>query len=150
MLYRRQGCLQSAMLSEPVCRRAQLLTGRQTRMVARVTLADLQSTPFLPVEGELYWVQTIILWSGDRKATRPVVVIATPATTLGRVQVVTRTTDLSRKGVPHEAMPEAGLTKCGVFADLRSSEATLWTPQNARKLGVLPSPVFYKVQERFG
>lgn len=113
-------------------------------------LRDPQDTPFLPVEGELYWVQTIILWSGDRKPTRPVVVIEVPKTIRGRVQVVTRTTDMSRLGVRHEAMPAAGLTKCGVFADLGSTEATLWTPRNALNLGVLPSPVFCRVRERFG
>jgi hypothetical protein len=117
--------------------------------MAVVMFTDAEDIPFLPVAGELYWVRTVILWSGDKKATRPVVVIEVPTTNLGRVAVVTRTTDIKRRGVPHEAMPEIGLTKCGVFADFRSAEATLWTPRNARRLGILPSPVFSQVLERF-
>jgi hypothetical protein len=139
-----------ALLCKPAHRGVPLLTGRKTRAVVQVRLLGPEDTPFLPGEGELYWVQTIILWSGDRKPTRPVVVIEAPMTSLGRIQVVTRTTDVSRRGVRHEAMPEAGLTKCGVFADLGSTEATLWTPRNARKLGSLPPSVFCKVQEWFG
>jgi mRNA-degrading endonuclease toxin of MazEF toxin-antitoxin module len=118
--------------------------------VAAVMLADPEDVPFLPVEAELYWVRTVILWSADKKPTRPVVVIEAPATSLGRVLVVTRTTNIKRRGVHHEAMPEVGLTSCGILADFGSAEATLWTPRNARRLGILPSPVFSRVLERFG
>ena len=43
--------------------------------MAAVMFAGPEDIPFLPVAGELYWVRTVILWSGDNKPTRPVVVI---------------------------------------------------------------------------
>jgi mRNA-degrading endonuclease toxin of MazEF toxin-antitoxin module len=106
--------------------------------------------PFMPVVGDLYWVNTQILWSGDRKPTRPVVVVETPAEDLGRIAVVTRTTDTTRKGVPHDPVPELGLHRPGVFADFGSTESVLWTLRNVRRLGVLASDVLAKVMERFG
>ncbi|MGH3305987.1 MAG: hypothetical protein ACRDOK_30885 [Streptosporangiaceae bacterium] len=118
--------------------------------MALALLADPEDVPFLPVEAEVYWVRTMILWSADKKPTRPVVVIEAPPTSLGRVLVVTRTTDVKRRGVPHDAMPEIGLSRCGVFADFGSAEATLWTRRNARRLGILPASVFRQVLERFG
>jgi hypothetical protein len=115
-----------------------------------VILRDPSNEPFLPMEGELYWISTVILWGGDRKPTRPVVVIEAPPSRLARIAVVTRTTDTMRKGVPHRPIPEIGLTRPGVFADLRSAEKVLWTPRNACKLGVLPQEVFNDVMRRFG
>jgi mRNA-degrading endonuclease toxin of MazEF toxin-antitoxin module len=102
------------------------------------------------MEGELYLVSTAILWGGDRKPTRPVIVIEAPQGRMTRIVVVTRTTDTRRKGVPHQPMPEIGLTKPGVFADLRSAEQMLWTPRNACRLGTLPQDVFSDVMRRFG
>jgi hypothetical protein len=115
-----------------------------------VTTTDPLDEPFLPVLGDLYWISTLILWSGDRKPTRPVVVVEVPPDGLGRIAVVTRTSDTARKGVPHEPMPELGLQKPGVFADYGSTEAVLWTPRNVRRLGVLQSDILAKVKERFG
>jgi mRNA-degrading endonuclease toxin of MazEF toxin-antitoxin module len=115
-----------------------------------VIIHDAADGPFLPITAELYWVSTVILWGGDRKPTRPVVVIEAPLGRLTRIVVVTRTTDTTRKGVPHQAMPEIGLAKPGVFADLRSAESSLWTPRNARRLGILPQEVFDDVMRRFG
>ncbi|HEY7873839.1 MAG TPA: hypothetical protein VIG64_01835 [Actinomycetota bacterium] len=106
--------------------------------------------PFMPAVGDLYWLNTQILWSGDRKPTRPVVVIETPAEEPGRIAVVTRTTDTTRKGVPHDPVPELGLRRPGVFADFASTESLLWTLRNVRRLGVLASDVLAKVMERFG
>ena len=115
-----------------------------------MTLHDPADGPFLPVEGELYWVSTAILWGGDRKSTRPVVVIEASSGRVTRIVVVTRTTDTRRKGVPHQPMPEIGLTRPGVFADLRSAERMLWTPRNTCRLGALPQDVFNDVMRRFG
>jgi mRNA-degrading endonuclease toxin of MazEF toxin-antitoxin module len=115
-----------------------------------VNLDDPADEPFLPVEGELYWVSTKIFWGGDSKPTRQVVVIEAPSDRITRIAVVTRTTDTSRKGVLHQPMPEIGLTKPGVFADLRSTEKMLWTPRNARRLGTLAEDVFNEVMRRFG
>jgi hypothetical protein len=42
---------------------------------------DPLDQPFLPVLG-LFWVSTVILWSGDKKPTRPVVIIDVPPTCL--------------------------------------------------------------------
>jgi hypothetical protein len=110
---------------------------------------DPLDQPFLPVLGDLYWVSTVILWSGDKKPTRPVVVIEVPSDLFGRIALVTRTSDTTRKGVAHDPMPEIGLAKPGVFADYASTEAILWTPRNVQRLGALPAPVLANVLDRF-
>jgi len=115
-----------------------------------VSIADPLDEPFLPTIGDLYWVQTIILWSGDKKSRRPVVVIEAPRDRFGRVFMVTRTSDTTRKGVPHEAMPGIGLSKPGVFVRFASAEASLWTPRNVQRLAPLPADVLAKVMGRFG
>lgn len=115
-----------------------------------MSLSDPLDEPFLPGLGTLYWAHTIILWSGDRKLTRPVVVIEVPKDRFGRVMVVTRTSDTTRKGVQHDAMPGIGLSKPGVFVRLASTEASLWTPRNVQPLGALPDEVFAAVMGRFG
>jgi hypothetical protein len=114
-----------------------------------VNVADPLDQPFLPVLGDLYWVSTVILWSGDRKPTRPVVIIEVPSDLFGRIAVVTRTTDTTRKGVAHDPMPEIGLDKPGVFADYTSTEALLWTPRNVQRLAALPAPMLANVLDRF-
>lgn len=115
-----------------------------------MTESDPLGEPFIPIVGDLYWVTTRIFWSGDRKPTRPVVVIEVPSDGLGRIAVVTRTTDLARKGIPHDPVPELGLNRPGVFADFGSTEALLWTPRNVCRLGSLANDVLTKIMERFG
>jgi mRNA-degrading endonuclease toxin of MazEF toxin-antitoxin module len=113
-------------------------------------VVDPLDEPFLPMVGDLYWVNTIIFWSSDRKRTRPVVVIESPPDRFGRIMMVTRTSDTTCKGVFHDAMPEIGLTKPGVFRSLASTAASLWTPRNVRRLGPLPAATFDKIVDRYG
>src|SRR5437762_1175659 len=116
----------------------------------RVITVDPLDEPFRPVPGDLYWVNTIITWSGDRKPTRPAVVIEAPVQGIGRIMMVSRTSDTTRKGVHHDAMPEIGLNKPGVFRTLTSTEASLWTPRNVQRLGALPADVFNEIMKRYG
>jgi len=78
------------------------------------------------------------------------VVIEVPASVEGRITVVTRTSQPVKKGIPHDPMPEIGLRKPGVFANLGSAPAVLWTPRNVQHLGRLPEDVLSRVIERFG
>lgn len=117
----------------------------------RVQPADPRDVPFLPSQGELYWINASIVWSGDRKPSRPVVVIEIPATIQGRIGVVTRTSQLDRKGIAHGAAPDAGLTKPGVFAEFHTVAAILWTPRNVGgPLGLLEEEVLSRIMDRFG
>lgn len=115
-----------------------------------MNLGDPLDRSFLPDVGDLYWVKSIIFWSGDRKPTRPVVVLESPPDRFGRILMVTRTSDTSRKGVFHDAMPEIGLTKPGVFRNLVSAAASVWTPRNVQHLGSLPAATFDKIMDRLG
>lgn len=107
--------------------------------------------PFLPKEGELYLVSTIIYSFGfDPAADRPAVVICVPPDRAARspIQLVTRTS----KPVPGVLHPADMSLKCdrdGVFSDLVSVERQLWTPQNVELLGVLPDPYLSDVLRRF-
>jgi mRNA-degrading endonuclease toxin of MazEF toxin-antitoxin module len=113
-------------------------------------MGDPLDVPFLPAVGDLYWVETIIFWSGDWKPTRPVVVLESPSNRFGRIIMVTRTSDTARKGVFHDAMPEIGLSRPGVFRNLVSAAASVWTPRNVRRLGQLPAATFDKIMDRLG
>lgn len=68
-----------------------------------------------PTAGELYWAPSH-LFPGDPEVGRPLVVLETPQSELERVEVITRTHDLSVRGVPHPADPKNGCTLDGVFA----------------------------------
>lgn len=68
-----------------------------------------------PLVGGLYWVDTILLGPNDPKGRRPVVVlpIAPPDSTI--IHVLTRTSDVSVRGVLHPRVLAGGLSKDGVF-----------------------------------
>jgi hypothetical protein len=104
--------------------------------------------PFLPREGEVYWVRTLLYSSTDRAAARPAVVLSVPALASARIQLVTRTSE-SPPGVAHPADSSLGLEVPGVFSDLVSVERSAWCPQNVRLCGQLGESVWTRVQERF-
>jgi hypothetical protein len=107
--------------------------------------------PFLPEVGELYLVSTIVYMCGyDPAADRPAVVIGVPAEPASRspIQLVTRTSK-AVPGVKHPADASLELDRDGVFSDLVSVEQQLWSPQNVRRLGVLPEPFLSDVLRRF-
>jgi hypothetical protein len=106
--------------------------------------------PFVPSIGELYLVRTDILLLPDPKPWRPAVVIERPAGPFGRVHLVTRTTETTRKGVEHPAVPALGLDLTGVFWRYSSAEAMAWTRRNCRLLGLLDTVTLRRVMARFG
>lgn len=93
--------------------------------------------PFLPVVGDLYQVLPLIYSSTDPAAERPVVVVAVSSGSFGRVQFMTRTTDLSVDGVQHPADDDLDLNEDGCFSELHSCSSTLWKAGNVRYLGRL-------------
>ena len=68
-----------------------------------------------PTVGEIYWAPSH-LFPRDPESGRPLVVVETPQTELDRVEVITRTHDLSVRGIRHFADPENGCNLAGVFA----------------------------------
>lgn len=104
--------------------------------------------PFLPAEGEVYWLRTLLYSSTDPAAARPAVVLQVPALASARIQLVTRTTE-SRPGVAHPADDVPGLEVAGVFADLVSVERSLWCPNNVYLCGRLGEPIWTLVQEQY-
>ncbi len=106
---------------------------------------DPRHVPYLPVEGRLYWARTTIFQPPDKHAERPVVVVRVPGTTLGRISVVSRTSDTSRPGVFHKADPGLTLNLDGVFDRLTSTEGRYWTPFNIRPCGDLSPELFEEI-----
>lgn len=105
----------------------------------------------LPEVGELYWVFTLILWSGggphDR---RPVVVVEVPPQPFGKIAVVTRTTNTAARGVFHPRAPAVGLFKDGVFDRLDRIERVNWTKDNVELIGRLdPATLERVIRERY-
>ena len=108
-----------------------------------------EDVPFLPLLRQVYWINGLILWSGDREANRPVVIVELPAYERGMIKVVKRTSDLRAPGVQDPPRPELGLRKPGVFTQLGNVEPQLWTPRNTELTGVLPQDVFELLLDRF-
>lgn len=104
--------------------------------------------PFLPKEGEVYWVRTLLYSSTDPAAARPAVVLQVPALASARIQLVTRTSG-SPAGVAHPADSSLGLEVAGVFSDLVGVERSAWCPHNVLLCGLLGDPVWTLVQEWF-
>jgi hypothetical protein len=104
--------------------------------------------PFLPGEGEVYWVRSLLYSSTDPAAARPAVILYVPLLSSARIQIVTRTSG-SRPGVAHPADGSLGLEVAGVFSDLLSVERSAWCPHNVRFCGQLGEPMWSQVQERF-
>jgi hypothetical protein len=115
----------------------------------REVLASAADTPFVPNVGELYWVATQILLLPDPKEWRPAVVVERPSGPFGRVHVVTRTTDTTRKGVEHQPVAELGLRLPGVFWRYSTAEARMWTPGTCRLMGMLDAVTLRRVMVRF-
>ena len=107
--------------------------------------------PFLPEQGQLYLVNTLVYAGSDPAADRPAVVItAVPDEPSHRpIQIVTRTSQEVR-GVLHPADESLKCDKDGVFSRLTSVERLLWTPRNVTYLGDLPDLYLAAVVRRFG
>jgi mRNA-degrading endonuclease toxin of MazEF toxin-antitoxin module len=105
-------------------------------------------SPFLPKEGEVYWVRTLLYSSTDPAPARPAVVLLVPALASARIQIVTRTSG-SPPGVAHPADGSLGLEVAGVFSDLESVERSAWCQHNVRLCGQLEESVWTLVQEHF-
>lgn len=108
-------------------------------------------SPFLPLIGELYLVETTIYTLGnDPAADRPAVVVAVPPGPESKspIQIVTRTSQIV-PGVVHPADGSIGCNRDGVFSGLTSVEQQLWRPGNVVRLGLLPDPYLARVLERF-
>jgi hypothetical protein len=96
----------------------------------------------LLVVGDVYWAATWIFGGSDPKPERPCVVVRAPTSETDVVMVITRTTDLTERGVRHPRDPVLGLNEDGVFAGrrLHSAEARHFRPPQVRHAGALPEP----------
>lgn len=99
----------------------------------------------LPVFGEVYKVAGYIQNPRDKKATRRALVVGVPGGPDGRIRLVTRTTDLNRKGVHSPKEPAMGFDLDGVWGHYRSVDARLWVPPDIVYVGVLDSDIVDKI-----
>jgi hypothetical protein len=104
----------------------------------------------LPSFGEVYKVRGYIQIPTDKKWDRPAVVVGIPQDLDGRIRIVTRTSDLGRKGVPSPEDHTLEFDLPGVWGYYRSVEARLWEPPNVRHLGVLDSSIVKEICRFFG
>ena len=116
-----------------------------------IDIPHLDDAPYLPAAGEVYWVDSAIIHPRDKKSDRPVLVVEVPATTSGRITIVTRTTNEERTpGLPSPADTDLGLNKPGVWGYLRTAEANLWTPSMVEYRGSVDLDVLVGVRKVFG
>lgn len=115
-----------------------------------IFVPHLDDGPYAPEVGELYWIDTTILDAYDKRPRRPGLVVEVPADPNGRLTIVTRTTNIDRPGVYHDADPGLGLNRPGVFAYLRTAEAHLWTPELVTYLDRVDAELLAQVLEEFG
>jgi mRNA-degrading endonuclease toxin of MazEF toxin-antitoxin module len=116
---------------------------------------DPPGPPFLPTEGEIYWVASLFYYSNDPAPARPAVVLEVPALASARIRIVTRTSKTVTKtgkpapGIKHLADAVLGLDRDGVFSDPTSVERFLWCPHHVKLCGRLDEATWKAVQERF-
>jgi len=104
----------------------------------------------LPIFGEVYIVRGNIQMPTDKKWDRRAVVVGVPLDVDGRIRIVTRTSDLARKGVQSAVEPMLRFDLPGVWGYYRSVEARLWTPPDVNHVGVLDPAVVTEICEFFG
>ena len=115
------------------------------------TIANFSGSPYLPMPGEVYWVDTMILSADDKKARRPVLVVGVPDSSFRRITVVTRTSSRHRSpGVASAANSGLGLNRPGTWGYLRNVDASLWTPSNVSCYGEVDGTELYEVRVEFG
>lgn len=106
------------------------------------------SPPFLPAEGEIYWVDTLLYTASDPAPRRPAVVVDVPEPAHSPIRIATRTTNLEVRGARHAAQPEWGLEE-GVFSDLNLVKKSEWCSPRVSLIGVLDSDTMAAVVGRF-
>ena len=105
--------------------------------------------PFSPTAGYVYRIRTLLYSSIDPAAERPVVVLAVPELETARIQVVTRTTNVTTPGVLHHASRVLGLDQDGIFCNLVSVDRMMWCPQDVQLYGRLDEACWQAVLDRF-
>jgi hypothetical protein len=108
--------------------------------------------PLNPLPGEVYKVDTTILDDNedDHADWRRAVIIDVPALLTGRITVVTRTSNTKHKpGILSSKNTSLDFNKPGIWGYLRTSLASLWTPETAKFSGVLPNAEIDKIRAVF-
>lgn len=109
------------------------------------------SDPFLPNIGDLYWVDGLLYGRGDPAHRRPAVVLEVPSPIHSPIQIVTRTSDLTVRGVRHTSTAELALDEEeGVFSDLCNVSKDQWRSPHVEHIGTLDAETMNAVRERFG
>lgn len=106
------------------------------------------SPPFIPVAGEVYWVDTLLYTASDPAPRRPAVVVHVPEPAHSPIRIATRTTNLEVRGVPHAAQPQWGLEE-GVFSDLNLVKKNEWSSPRVSLIGSLDTDTMDAVRDRF-
>ena len=97
----------------------------------------MAKVPSLPNAGEVYWVDTEILYGRDPKPNRPVLVVSVPQSENDHITVVARTTDLAQPGAFSPASPDLRLNKPGVWSQPRTAKVSMWFPPQVRWCGAI-------------
>ena len=108
----------------------------------------------VPSVGDVYWVDTTV-YGGNKKPTRPVVVVRAPNDVLPDALVVTRTSMGEVRGshVKHPADLSLALDRDGAFAKhyMRRIDIRFFAmPQHTRFQGQLPEPYIGQVLKMVG
>ncbi|MFD4640758.1 hypothetical protein ACFWN2_25815 [Lentzea sp. NPDC058436] len=108
----------------------------------------------VPRVGDMFWVDTTV-YGGNKKPTRPVVVVRVPNDVLPDALVVTRTSmdEMQGRHVKHPADPGLALDRDGAFAKLyqrRIDVRFFAMPQYVRYQGQLPEPYLGQVLQMVG
>lgn len=98
----------------------------------------------------MYKVRGDIQIPTDKKWDRRAVVVGVPSDVDGRVRIVTRTSDVGRKGVPSPVDVTLGFDLPGVWGHYRSVEAGLWAPPDVRLVGALDATIVAEIFKLFG
>jgi len=103
----------------------------------------------LPNRGDVYMVRGSIQDPVDKKYSRRAVVVWVPCDINGRIKIITRTTNLRRRGIPSPIDLSMDLDEEGVWGYYRTVEARLWVPPEVRFLGTLDTKTVDVISKKF-
>ena len=85
----------------------------------------------------------------DKKYNRRAVVALVPRDVSGRITIITRTTNLTRRGVHSPIDLSMDLDEEGVWGYYRTVDARLWVPPDVQYLATLPPAEVDKICRKF-
>jgi hypothetical protein len=104
----------------------------------------------LPARGQVFKVLGAIQDPVDKKYNRRAVVVRVPRDVNGRITIITRTTNLKKRGVRSPIDVSKDLDEEGVWGHYRTVDARLWVAPDVQYICTLAPAEVDEICDKFG